>query len=164
MTAATSSAGAFTDKTVTSWKNINWMKHKSLVSRLQKRIVKAVQQGRWNKVKVLQRLLVNSLSAKLLAIKRVTENRGKRTAGVDGVLWTTSKQKINAIEQLRKQGYHPQPLRRIYIPKNNNPQKKRPLSIPTMFPSQKRKMQDYLQIGMDTHTPSRTDSKPQESI
>lgn len=66
-----------------------------------------------------------------MAVKRVTENHGKKTAGIDGVIWITPQQKIKAVKSLRRRGYSPQPLRRIYIPKRNG--KERPLGIPTMF-------------------------------
>ncbi len=92
--------------------------------------VKAYKEGRHNKVKSLQWLLTHSFYAKALAVKRVTQNKGKRTAGVDGKLWKTPQQKFNAIYKLKRHGYHPQPLRRIYIKKKNG--KLRPLSIPTM--------------------------------
>ena len=69
--------------------------------------------------------------AKLLAVKRVTSNKGKRTPGVDGVLWKGVRAKWQATCSLRRRGYHPQPLRRIYIPKKNG--KLRPLSIPCMY-------------------------------
>jgi RNA-directed DNA polymerase len=55
-----------------------------IVSRLQARIVKAQAEGRWNKVKVLQGLLTHSQSARILAVERVTENKGSKTPGVDG--------------------------------------------------------------------------------
>ena len=95
------------------------------------RIAKAVREGRWAKVKVLTYLLTRSLAAKLLAVRRVTSNKGRRTPGIDGILWKDAKDKINAVLHLTRRGYHPQPLRRIYIPKKNG--KKRPLSIPTMI-------------------------------
>jgi RNA-directed DNA polymerase len=101
------------------------------VRRLQVRIVKAMQQGRWNKVKALQRLLRCSFSARVLAVKRVTENQGRRTAGIDQELWGTPVKKMQAIEKLNQRGYQAQPLRRVYIPKKNG--KVRPLGIPTMF-------------------------------
>jgi RNA-directed DNA polymerase len=101
-----------------------------LVRRLQQRIVKATQQGKWRKVQALQHLLTHSHSAKLLAVKRVTENKGKHTPGADGVTWTTPVQKRRAIASLRQRGYQPLPLRRVYIPKKNG--KLRGLGIPTM--------------------------------
>lgn len=75
-------------------------------------------------------LLTHSLSAKLLAVRRVTQSSGAKTPGVDGVLWNTPKQKIQAVKSLQRRGYKTQPLRRIYIPKSRGG--KRPLSIPTM--------------------------------
>lgn len=82
-------------------------------------------------MQTLQRLLTNSFYAKLLAVKRVTSNKGKNTPGVDGVLWQDAEAKWQAAFSLCRRGYKPQPLRRIYIPKKNG--KKRPLSIPTMM-------------------------------
>ena len=112
------------------WSQIDWQKAKSYVKKLQRRIVKAQNEGRYNKVKSLQYLLTNSFYAKALAVKKVTENQGKKTPGVDGELWLTPKSKFEAISKLQKRGYNPQPLRRVYIPKKNG--KKRPLSMPTM--------------------------------
>jgi len=66
------------------WHSINWAKCHRQVRRLQARIVKAVQEGRWGKVKALQWLLTHSFSGKAIAVKRVTENQGKKTPGVDG--------------------------------------------------------------------------------
>lgn len=59
------------------WKAIDWQKANREVSRLQARIVKATQEGRWGRVKALQHLLTHSFSAKALAVKRVPENSGK---------------------------------------------------------------------------------------
>jgi len=113
-----------------AWPLINWAKVKHTVNSLQQRIVKALKAGRHNKVKALQWLLTHSLSTKLLAVKRVTENKGKRTPGTDNVIWETDKQKTQAAMLLKRRGYKAKPLRRIYIPKKNG--KKRPLGIPTM--------------------------------
>jgi RNA-directed DNA polymerase len=113
-----------------AWHAINWRKAHREVRRLQARIVKATQAERWGKVKALQRLLSRSYSAKVLAVKRVTENDGKRTPGVDGILWDTPRKKAQAVQGLRQRGYRPQPLRRVYIEKANG--KQRPLGIPTM--------------------------------
>jgi RNA-directed DNA polymerase len=112
------------------WHSIDWAKAHRIVRRLQARIVKATQEGKRGKVKALQRLLTHSFSGKALAVKRVTENQGKRTPGVDGKTWNTPQEKAVAIQMLRQRGYHPKPLRRIYIPKSNGG--KRPLSIPCM--------------------------------
>jgi RNA-directed DNA polymerase len=94
------------------------------------RIVKATKEGRWGKVKALQRLLTHSFSGKALAVRRVTENQGRKTPGVDGEIWTMPSQKAKAIGRLQQRGYHPKPLRRIYIPKSSG--KMRPLGIPCM--------------------------------
>lgn len=115
---------------VTDWHAIDWQSANHNVRRLQARIVKATQEKRWGKVKALQRLLTHSFSGKALAVRRVTENQGKNTPGVDKVIWNTPQKKINAIYSLKQRDYHPQPLRRSYIPKKNG--KKRALGIPVM--------------------------------
>ena len=112
------------------WNGINWGQCHQSVRRLQARIVKATQEGRWGKVKALQWLLTHSFSGRALAVKRVTENKGKKTPGVDRETWCTPGAKYNAILSLKRNGYKPKPLRRVYIPKANG--KKRPLGIPTM--------------------------------
>lgn len=112
------------------WSQINWQRCERNTKRLQARIVQATKEKRWNKVKALQHLLTRSFAAKALAVKRVTSNRGKCTAGIDGQLWQTSTLKSKAIDQLRQRGYKPLPLRRIYIPKSDGG--RRPLGIPTM--------------------------------
>jgi RNA-directed DNA polymerase len=122
-------AGA-TSHLTTDWHAIDWYQAHENVRRLQARIVKATQEQKWGKVKAVQRLLTHSFSGKVLAVKRVTENQGKNTPGVDRITWNTPQKKINAVYSLRQRDYHPQPLRRIYIPKKNG--KMRPLSIPCM--------------------------------
>ncbi len=96
-----------------AWQSINWKVIESSVSRLQARIVKAVQQGRWNKAKALQHLLTRSASAKLLAVRRVTENDGRKTPGVDNVLWESPRRKLEEARALLVRGYRPLPLRRF---------------------------------------------------
>jgi RNA-directed DNA polymerase len=113
-----------------TWEQLDWTQCERRVSRLQARIVKATQAKRWNKVKALQWLLTCSFSGKALAVKRVTDNRGKRTPGVDGKIWHTPAAKRKAIGTLRRRGYQPRPLRRVHIPKAKG--KLRPLGIPTM--------------------------------
>lgn len=94
------------------------------------RIAKATREGRHGKAKALQWILTHSFYAKLLAVKRVTSNRGASTPGVDNIILTSSKQKLQTAQSLKRKGYKPLPLRRIYIPKPNG--KKRPLSIPAI--------------------------------
>jgi RNA-directed DNA polymerase len=125
----TASAGAPIDDV--KWARINWDHARREVRRLQRRIAKATKENQWGKVKSLQHLLSNSFYAKLLAVKRVTSNKGKKTPGIDGVLWQGARAKMQAVHSLRRRGYRPLPLRRIYIPKKNG--KMRPLSIPCMM-------------------------------
>ena len=128
MTAVATPVGAVSRNAV-DWHAIKWQKAHSIVRRLQAHIVKATQAGRWGKVRALQRLLTHSFSAKMLAVKRVTENQGNRTPGVDGVLWETPEHKAQAVTTLCQHGYRTRPLRRVYIPKSNGTGT-RPLSIP----------------------------------
>jgi RNA-directed DNA polymerase len=126
------------------WEAIDWKPVEKSVRRLQARIVKAVRQGRWGRVKALQRLLTRSFHGKLLAVRRATENRGSRTAGVDGQTWRHPRSKEIAVTLLRQRGYRPKPLRRVYIPKPNG--KMRPLGIPTMLD---RAMQALYLLALD---------------
>ena len=112
------------------WRSIDWKKIRKQVRYMQVRIAKAFREKRFGKAKALQRLLSRSFYGKLLAVKRVTDNKGSKTAGVDNIKWSTPKQKMKAVFNLRTKGYKTQPLKRIYIPKRNG--KKRPLSIPPM--------------------------------
>lgn len=145
MSAAATPAGAVPDL-VPGWHSINWRNVWHNVRRLQARIVKAVQEGRWNKVKALVYLLTHSHSGRAAAILRVTTNRGASTPGVDGVRWDTPERKAEAFQHLRRHGYRAQPLRRVYIPKSSDPRKKRPLGIPTMTD---RAMQALYLLGFD---------------
>lgn len=112
------------------WNSIDWNLVEYKVRLLQMRIVKATKAGQHRKVKSLQWILQNSYYAKLLAVRRVTSNKGKNTPGVDKEIWSYPTQKLKAALSLKRKGYKAQPLRRVYIPKANG--KQRPLGIPTM--------------------------------
>lgn len=136
-----------------SWHAIDWRTAERNVRTTQKRIAKATREGDWRRVKALQRSLTHSFSARALAVRRVTENQGKRTAGVDGVLWDTPDQKWSAIGALKRQrGYRPKPLRRVFIPKSNG--RERPLGIPTMFD---RAMQALHLLGLEPVSEAKSD-------
>ena len=112
------------------WQHIDWAKANRTVKLLQARIVKAWREGKHRKAKSLQWILTHSYSAKVLAVRRVTENSGKKTAGVDGKVWSKPNEKWDASKSLNRKNYKASPLRRVHIPKSNG--KKRPLGIPTM--------------------------------
>lgn len=126
------------------WKEINWKQAELYVNRLQVRIVKAVQADKWRLVKRLQKLITNSFYAKVLAVKRVITNKGKNTPGIDGDIWSTDEDKIQAVYNLTTSSYKAKPLKRTYIEKNGI-KEKRPLGIPTMTD---RAMQDQRYTGI----------------
>ncbi|MBV8611817.1 MAG: reverse transcriptase N-terminal domain-containing protein, partial [Singulisphaera sp.] len=132
--------------------SINWKKVWCTVRRLQARIVKAMAEGRWNKAKALVYLLTHSFAGRALAILRVVDNSGAKTPGVDGVTWNTPESKSAAFATLRRHGYRPRPLRRVFIPKSNG--KRRGLGIPTMTD---RAMQALHLLGLDPMAESGAD-------
>lgn len=127
-----------------NWHAIVWRKVIQRVTRLQRRIAKAVKEGHWGKVKALIYLISKSFYAKLLAVLRVTTNKGGKTPGVDNIIWKKDEDKFSAAKNLKTRGYSPKPLRRIYILKKNG--KKRPLSIPCMHD---RAMQALFNMALD---------------
>lgn len=134
------------------WHSIDWIVINRQVRGLQVRIAKATKEQRWRKVKTLQRLLTRSFAAKALAVRRVTENRGRQTPGIDGELWSTPLAKWKAIGRLQRTGYRPKPLRRVYIPKANG--SRRPLGIPTMLD---RAMQALYLLALEPVSETRAD-------
>jgi RNA-directed DNA polymerase len=145
MSAAATPAGA-APGLVPGWHSIPWRKVWRNVRRLQARIVKATQEGRWGKVHALVYLLTHSFSGRAAAVLRVTTNPGASTPGVDGDCWDTPERKADAFRRLRQRGYRAQPLRRVYIPKSGDPPKVRPLGIPTLTD---RAMQALYLLGLD---------------
>src|SRR5438128_6153010 len=113
-----------------SWNKLPWRKLEQHVYRLQKRIFKAKEQGNQRAVHKLQKLLMKSRAARMLAVRRVTQdNQGKRTAGVDGVKSVTPKQRLALVERVHPNQWErlkTQPVRRVYIPKPGKAEK-RPL-------------------------------------
>src|SRR5436305_14668858 len=112
MSAVATPAGA-TPNTAVDWHSVNWKKVYRTVRRLQTRIVKAVREGKWHKVKALVYLLTHSFSGRAMAILRAVSNAGAKTPGVDGVTWTAD-DCGDALTLLRRHGYPPQPRRRVY--------------------------------------------------
>src|SRR5207253_8423240 len=84
------------------WYAIDWPTIQRNVRRLQVRIAQATKVGSWGKVRTLQRLLTHSFSGKVLAVRRVTENTGKKTPGVDRKIWDTPEKKIQAVHALKR--------------------------------------------------------------
>ncbi|SMY17476.1 group II intron reverse transcriptase/maturase [Photobacterium aquimaris] len=113
------------------WQSIDWKSVEAQVLKLQMRIAKATREKKYGKVNSLQWLLTHSRSAKLLAVKRVSQNKGSKTPGIDGVIWNTDARRMKAVNQLSRKTYKAKPLKRIYIPKKNG--KLRPLGIPCMI-------------------------------
>ncbi len=116
-----------------NWHDLDWARIQQTVRKTQLKIAQATGEGNWRRVKRLQRLLTHSFYGRCLAVRRVTENRGRKTPGVDGETWGTPQAKLQAVGRLsKKRGYRPKPLRRVWIPKPGKPEK-RPLGIPTML-------------------------------
>ncbi len=127
------------------WNNIDWEIVEKFINRLQSRIAKAVVKCKWSLVKRLQYLLTHSYYAKLLAVRKPCENKGRRTAGIDGETWSTSESKMKAVFRLTDKKYVAKPLKRVFIEKYGS-KKKRPLGIPTMYD---RAMQSLYALALD---------------
>ena len=114
------------------WSSIHWKLIERQVNKLQSRITQATKEGKKSLAKKLQYLLTNSFFAKLLAVRKVTTNKGKNTSGIDKRLWSTPASKLKGALSLKRKGYKSSPLRRTFIEKKGK-KKKRPLGIPTMY-------------------------------
>lgn len=135
-------------KTTKEWRDINWAKAQRKVFKLQKRIFQAVKSGQKAKARKLQKLLMKSHYAKLLAVRKVTQdNQGKKTAGVDGVKIVHDYQRMNLALSLKSEGYKSKALRRVWIPKPRRDEK-RPLGIPTI---RDRAMQALVKLALEPY-------------
>ena len=113
------------------WNRIPWKKIQRNVFKLQKRIYQASRRGDIRTGRALQRLLMHSWSAKLLAVRRITQdNQGKKTAGVDGVKSLTPTQRLT-LAQTWTMGDKTAPVRRVSIPKPGS-NDMRPLGTPML--------------------------------
>lgn len=120
------------DKSTVEWKHINWRKLEKRVYKLQKRIYKASNRGDVKATRRLQKTLMKSWGAKMISVRRVSQdNKGKKTAGVDGIKSLTPKQRFALVAKL-KVSSSCRPTRRVWIPKPGKDEK-RPLGIPTMY-------------------------------
>src|SRR4051794_40976221 len=131
-----------------AWSNVDWAAAEAVVRRIQDRIFRAAKAGDGARVKNLQKLLVRSRSAKLLAIRQVTQrNAGRNTPGIDGMVCTTPEDRVTLLESgLELKGYKPKPVRRVYIPKAGKPGRFRPLGIPTV---KDRVMQAVVKLALE---------------
>lgn len=120
-------------KTSELWKKLPWKKFQKTLFRLQKRVFKAVQVGDKRKAKSLQKLILKSQAARLLAIRQVTQlNAGKKTAGIDGKASLNFRERLalsNLIGKNNSNWKH-QGLREIPIPKKDGTT--RMLKVPTI--------------------------------
>lgn len=127
------------------WNQVNWFQVKHQVERMQQKIFRDAQTGNFRSVNKLQRLLVKSLSARLLAVRLVTEiNTGRNTPGIDGCLYRTDREKVSLVESLRFKNYKPNPVKVRWISKPSGG--KRKLGIPTI---RDRAMQTLVLMAMD---------------
>jgi RNA-directed DNA polymerase len=128
------------------WNTLPWRRLERSVFKLQQRIYRASERGDVKTVHRLQRLLLNSRAAKLLAVRKVTQdNHGKKTAGIDGVKSLTPSQRLTLSQNLKLDG-KARPVCRVWIPKPGQPNEQRALGIPVM---KERALQRLVQSALE---------------
>jgi len=119
-----------------TWNKKPWRKLAHHVYRIQKRIYRASQRGNVRTVQKLEKLLLKSKAARLLAVRRVTQdNQGKKTAGIDGIKSVSPARRLAMADQIHPKHWKrhkAKPVRRVWIPKSGKVER-RPLGIPTML-------------------------------
>jgi RNA-directed DNA polymerase len=120
-----------TESLVVLWSVIDWGRVRRQVEQAQCAIAEAAAKRDLAKIEELQEALVHSLLARMLAVHTVSQNRGSRTAGIDGERWTTQEELFAGVFAIETDEYRSCPLRRIYIPKGTGDEL-RPISIPTL--------------------------------
>lgn len=132
-----------------------WKKVQRKVFKVQKSIYKAVKSGQNAKARKLQKILSKSYYARLLAVRRVSQdNQGKKTAGIDGIKSISHQQRFDLVDQLRDT-YRAKPLRRVWIPKPGR-EEKRPLGIPNI---KDRAMQAVVKLALEPYWEAKFESE-----